>query len=125
MLLSGFFLSFFSLFLSMVVATSHINKTALVVEDHQQKLATENRYGVASLCRWKLEQLLGSLEQLTLSTLFCSTIVDKNNDTNDKFYPKVEFLMYTEMFNFRPQSWKAASKLKPHRGLGTRLPSSW
>ena len=33
--------------------------------------------------------------------------------------------MYTEMFNFRPQSWKAASKPKPHRGLGTRLPSWW
>ena len=28
--------------------------------------------------------------------------------------------MYAEMVNFRPQSWKAASKLKPHRGLGTR-----
>ena len=27
------------------------------------------------------------------------TIVDKNNGTNDKFYRKVAFLMYTEMFN--------------------------
>ena len=43
---------------------------------------------------------------------------------NDKFYRKVAFLMYTEMVNFRPQSRKAASKQKPHRGLGTRLPSS-
>ena len=52
------------------------------------------------------------------------TIPHKNNETNDKFYWKVAFLMYTEMVNFRPQSWKTASKLKPHRGLGTRLPSS-
>ena len=35
-----------------------------------------------------------------------------------KFYRKVAFLMYTEMVNFRPQSWKAASKLKPHWALG-------
>ena len=53
-----------------------------------------------------------------------STIVDKTIGTNDKFYRKVAFLMYTEMFNFRSQSGKAASKSKPHRGLGTRLPSS-
>ena len=33
-----------------------------------------------------------------------STIVDKNKGTNDKFYQKVAILMYTEMFNFRPQS---------------------
>ena len=32
------------------------------------------------------------------------TIVDKNTETNDKFYRKVEFLIYTEMINFRPQS---------------------
>ena len=51
------------------------------------------------------------------------TIMCKNNEKNDKFYRKVAILMYTEMVNFRPQSWKAASKLKPHRGLGTRLPS--
>ena len=52
------------------------------------------------------------------------TIVDKNIGTNDKSYRKVAFHMYTEMFNFRSQSRKAASKSKPHRGLGTRLPSS-
>ena len=33
-----------------------------------------------------------------------ATSVDKNNGTNDKFYRKVAILMYTEMFNFRPQS---------------------
>ena len=32
------------------------------------------------------------------------TSIHKNNGTNDKFYRKVAFLMYTEMFNFRPQS---------------------
>ena len=32
------------------------------------------------------------------------TAMDKNNDTNNKFYQKVAFLMYTEMVNFRPQS---------------------
>ena len=48
--------------------------------------------------------------------------MDKNNEKNDKFYRKVAFLMYTEMVNFRPQSLKAASKLKADRGLGTRLP---
>ena len=47
----------------------------------------------------------------------------KNNEKNDQFYRKVAFLMYSERVNFRPQSWKEASKLKPHRGLGTRLPS--
>ena len=50
----------------------------------------------------------------------CSTAMDKNNEKNDKFYRKVTFLMYTEMVNFRPQSSKPASKLKPDRGLGTR-----
>ena len=52
-------------------------------------------------------------------------IMDKNIGTNDKFYRKVAFLIYMEMFNFRPQSRKAASKPKPHLELGTRLPSSW
>ena len=49
------------------------------------------------------------------------TTMDKNNEKNDKFYRKVAFHMYTEMVNFRPQSWKTTSKQKPHRGLGTRL----
>ena len=31
-------------------------------------------------------------------------IMDKYNETNDKFYRKVAFLMYTETVNFRPQS---------------------
>ena len=52
-----------------------------------------------------------------------STIMCTNNEKNDQFYRKVAFLMYSERVNFRPQSWKEASKLKPHRGLGTRLPS--
>ena len=43
--------------------------------------------------------------------------MDKNNETNDKLYRKVTFLMYMEMVNFRPQSREVASKLKPHRGL--------
>ena len=38
----------------------------------------------------------------------------KNNEKNDKFYRKVASLMYTEMVNFMPQSWKAASKLEPN-----------
>ena len=53
---------------------------------------------------------------------FWTTIAENNNDTNDKLYRKVAFLMYTEIVNIRPQSWKAALKQKPHRGLGTRLP---
>ena len=52
-----------------------------------------------------------------------ATIMCTNNEKNDQFYRKVAFLMYSERVNFRPQSWKEASKLKPHRGLGTRLPS--
>ena len=39
-------------------------------------------------------------------TIMCNlqtTSVDKNNGTNAKFYRKVATLMYTEMFNFRPQ----------------------
>ena len=53
-----------------------------------------------------------------------ATIMCTNNEKNDQFYRKVAFLMYSERVNFRPQSWKEASKLKPHRGLGTRLPST-
>ena len=52
------------------------------------------------------------------------TIMCTNNEKNDQFYQKVAFLMYPEWVNFRPQRWKEASKLKPHRGLGTRLPST-
>ena len=48
-----------------------------------------------------------------------------NNEKNDQFYGKVAFVMYPERVNFRPQRRKEASKLKPHRGLGTRLPSTW
>ena len=55
---------------------------------------------------------------------FMATSIHRNNGTNDKFYRKVAFLMYTEMFNFKPQSLKAASKPKPHQGMGTMLPSS-
>ena len=57
-------------------------------------------------------------EQKAQSAIMCT-----NNEKNDQFYRKVAFLMYSERVNFRPQSWKEASKLKPHRGLGTRLPS--
>ena len=53
----------------------------------------------------------------------CATIVVKNNETNDKFYRKVAFPRYTESVKFMSQSGETASKLKPHRGLGTRLPS--
>ena len=66
-----------------------------------------------------MKQLTQQIDQSYRET----TIVNKNIGTNDKFYRKVAFLMYTEMFNFRPQSRKAAPKPKPHRGLGTRLPS--
>ena len=52
-----------------------------------------------------------------------TTIVVKNNETNDKFYRKVAFPRYTESVKFMSQSRETASKLKPHRGLGTRLPS--
>ena len=45
----------------------------------------------------------------------------KNNETNDKFYRKVAFPRYTESVKFMSQSRETASKLKPHRGLGTRL----
>ena len=48
-------------------------------------------------------------------------IPHKNIVTNEKFYRKVPFLMYTEMVNFRSQSRETR---KPYRGLGTRLPSS-
>ena len=53
-----------------------------------------------------------------------AAIIHNNNETNDKFYRTVAFIVYTEMVNFRPQSCKSASKEKPHRGLGTIFPSS-
>ena len=37
-----------------------------------------------------------------------------NNLVRKLVYRKVAFLMYTEMVNFRPQSWKAASRNKNH-----------
>ena len=49
-----------------------------------------------------------------------TTIIHKNNETNDKFYRKVAFLTYTESVKFRSQSRETASKRKPYRGLGTR-----
>ena len=36
--------------------------------------------------------------------VYIATIPHKNIETNDKFYRKVAFLMYTEMVDFRPQS---------------------
>ena len=36
--------------------------------------------------------------------MYLPTTIRKNNETNDKFYRKVAFLMYTEMVNFTPQS---------------------
>ena len=51
---------------------------------------------------------------------YIPTIPHKNIETNDKFYRKVAFLMYTEMVKFRSQSRETASKRKPYRGLGTR-----
>ena len=49
---------------------------------------------------------------------YLPTSIHKNNETNDKFYRKVAFLMYTEKVNFRPESWKAVLKQKLHRRLG-------
>ena len=44
--------------------------------------------------------------------------MDKNNEKNDNFYRKVAFPMYTEMVNFRPQSWKSSfeTKTRPRTG---------
>ena len=42
--------------------------------------------------------------KIVLKFQFIPTIPHKNNETNDKFYWKVAFLMYTEMVNFRPQN---------------------
>ena len=67
--------------------------------------------------------LPGGAIRFLLRTPCFATIMCTNNEKNDQFYRKVAFLMYSERVNFRPQSWKEASKLKPHRGLGTRLPS--
>ena len=71
---------------------------------------------------------------LYICLLYCSihnkhiptrpTIFHQNNETNDKFYRKITFLIYTEVVNFRPKTRKPASKPKSYRGLGTRLPSS-
>ena len=36
--------------------------------------------------------------------MIVATTIHKNDETNDKFYRKVAFLMYTEMVNFTPQS---------------------
>ena len=36
--------------------------------------------------------------------IYGPTSIHKNNATNDKFYRKVVFLMYTDMVNFRHQA---------------------
>ena len=66
---------------------------------------------------------IGFVSLLQECSIGRATIMCTNNEKNDQFYRKVAFLMYSERVNFRPQSWKEASKLKPHRGLETRLPS--
>ena len=40
--------------------------------------------------------------ELHYKNLIKATIPHKNIETNEKFYRKVAFLMYTEMVNFRP-----------------------
>ena len=46
----------------------------------------------------------GNRANIRIRKCLRSTIPHKNNETNDTFYRKVAFLMYTEMVNFRPQS---------------------
>ena len=62
----------------------------------------------------KMIVIMKRITQKACKYISTTTIADKNNDTNDKFYRKVAFLMYTEMVNLRPQSLKAASELEPH-----------
>ena len=69
---------------------------------------------------WMIERTIFAKSEIHIAV---STIVVKNNETNDKFYRKVAFPRYTESVKFMSQSRETASKLKPHRGLGTRLPS--
>ena len=59
------------------------------------------------------------------------TIIHKNNETNDKFYRKIAFLtemvkgyvMEGETSEGETSGALTAANQKPHRGLGTRLPS--
>ena len=69
---------------------------------------------------YNVQSVTDSLISLSILFWCCNPV---HNEKNDKFYRKVAFLMYTEMVNFRPLSLKAASKLKPHRGMGTMLSS--
>ena len=39
-----------------------------------------------------------------IDDMITATTIHKNDETNDKFYRKVAFLMYTEMVHFTPQS---------------------
>ena len=53
------------------------------------------------------ERLAVTLRYLVTGDAQCTiaaTISHKNIETNEKFYRKVAFLMYTEMVNFRPSS---------------------
>ena len=43
-------------------------------------------------------------KEISLKLASVPTTTHKNNETNDKIYRKVAFLMYTEMVNFTPQS---------------------
>ena len=51
------------------------------------------------------------------------TIMEINQWTNGQICSHVAFPRYTESVKFMSQSRETASKLKRHRGLGTRLPS--
>ena len=68
--------------------------------------------------------LILSGQRFVLNILLATTMPCKNIGTNDKFCRKVALLRYTERLKFMFQSWNSASKQKPHRRLGTRLPSS-
>ena len=52
----------------------------------------------------RLTNVTTTTQMACRSVLAGPTIPHKNNETNDKFYRKVAFLMYTEMVNFRPES---------------------
>ena len=95
----------------------HLKKRMYCKSYFQLFISTDERADV----RLKLQK---QIEKDKESRNLVSKIICTNNEKNDQFYRKVAFLMYPERVNFRPQRWKEASKIKPHRGLGTRLPST-
>ena len=67
---------------------------------HGQSAVFNYYKAVSNICFYFSES--ESVSSLAMQKVVEEAIPHKNIETNEKFYRKVAFLMYTEMVNFRP-----------------------